>query len=580
MNRRTAEILVVTVVLLLFSFGVFFRERSWNFHSVRQNEQLVLISNQLDSALLLLRIQDSSSFQCDADVLNGNLNQSMISTQMTHALTRRSFDVDSLFLFSKNIIPSPTRYLLNFTGIVLIALFTFIKLFEIYFGHVGVFHEEKCGMSHDGNVLFTDFIRRWTPVSSVVLFQVILVVAIVAWLGVLSAGPVVVLSLQAVWCWLWASWISHVCCNAIRLRKYLPTSREHWIKEMKTSAWWLWVFPRLIGVDSLELAIVLAVRVVVLVWLLWPFRYFYFYKESFTAGSHVTDIFLLNMLVHSSFLMVFLGSSSMRLFGSPQWLKTSDWVRYAFPLANCTPRFFTQVVVGALVSVVVCALRCLWFAFYGGGGWWGACMTWMFLHSQIICPMVNLAILSSSVTRDRLLLDREGFVGGFVSNLQQRILALRRHQGDDAQSVSVKTTANITSLANSLFDAFVDRTMRNYALGAGEVNYQNFDSRQKEKKEKEANTIAVEDTSLEDLRSAFDEVNTEFMVAHECLDEVVREVLRSRGLSDEQVLAAIELGSESQEHEDLDGIAFLPPGVQDLDTMKEVLSRLLGARVV
>jgi hypothetical protein len=279
--------------------------------------------------------------------------------------------------------------------------------------------------------------------------------------------------------------------------------------------------------------------------------------------------------------MMWLASIPIVIFASPIFLRNTLLGKYV-------PLF--AIFVG--VSSAIGLFRCIWFTMISRKcSWYSAGVAWMFIHAHIICPLCNLSLISTMTTRYRFIQrTQQPFVASFVATLMSKVAEAAGNDNANATAEDVQVDPNHVQLAESLYAALVDYTIRNYALGAGLITYATSEDRRVDKdKEKDKET----DFYLQELELAFEHTKAEFALTHVQLEAVVKELLEEQQQqqrlptatatttegTDEGCAnpASPPLQQQQQQQQQQDPV--LPEGVRDYETLKTCLSRLLGARL-
>lgn len=336
MDRNRLVLVGVIVVIAIICFA---REWSWRSHTQILQENISSLTSKLDAVTLRLEIEEQSKFTCKSD----DHNATMVNVD--------SFSSDKLIPV-KPILPA--KVLVDSSGFVQVALTILAKLCEVKYMHNDIYDESKY-TNYDGNRRFLSFISRTTPVSTLITFTLMYVLAWFAWFGLISRSSYSYFSLKFVICWAWGGSISQVINNTMKIIRYLPKSQMDWYNSLKSPSWWIWIVSRVAGADDWERGITSAIRFVAKFLIIWPCRYFFFHKSS-CKNEVSTDIFLTNMLIQASFLIMWVSSVHLLLFGSPGWVRKWKSLGSFFPLlrdsakVHVTPSLVSMPTSRALAS--------------------------------------------------------------------------------------------------------------------------------------------------------------------------------------------------------------------------------------
>lgn len=164
---------------------------------------------------------------------------------------------------------------------------------------------------------------------------------------------------------------------------------------------------------------------------------------------------------------------AIKVFGSPQFLRIPQltastakpqqnlhkYLKYINPflMDSANSQLFVLIL---MANSLLAVIRVIWFICVGGVGYWGTCVLLCVCLTHILLPLTNLALISTHVTRTRLIpLERERFVHQFASAIATAVEGEQKLAGAHTQSAEqkLKDEQYYTDLAESIFDALVDR---------------------------------------------------------------------------------------------------------------------------
>jgi len=224
------------------------------------------------------------------------------------------------------------------------------------------------------------FATRRFPISSMIfLLGPLFVVAILSWWNLLDRSEWVGRLLQSVLLWAWCMPLSLFIYNGACLLRYLPRTLNEWSCNARSVQWWGWVAVKLLfGSTDEKYVWFTIVWYVSTSWVVWPFRYFYYYRSSaFAANLDTADVFVLNMILHLALLIGWLLCLHILAFGVSKpisrWrVLTNSWPYITLFVAVCS---------------VVCILRVVWFLFTNWVSLWGAWVILGFTHAHVVIAL-------------------------------------------------------------------------------------------------------------------------------------------------------------------------------------------------
>lgn len=151
--------------------------------------------------------------------------------------------------------------------------------------------------------------------------------------------------------------ISVVIYNIAALSKYLPNSSHAWSSSVKTPSWWLWMLGKVLcGTSDMFSACFTLLWYLSTVWVLWPFRYFFYYRGTmFSADLVAADVFVLNMIQHFSLLVGWLFYLHIVTFGISKAVNKNT---------SLLVKYWPYITLGVGASSVICILRVIWFLLF------------------------------------------------------------------------------------------------------------------------------------------------------------------------------------------------------------------------
>lgn len=474
------------LLVLLFFLS---REWSWRSYRHRQNERIRELDSEIEHALLRLHIADTLAAEnsCYA-IEETNNNSSILSTKKPIAemslmefeelvTTRREKaynEFKSKGALNKMIVLRP--HILDMSGLTQTALLVIMGLVEIHYGHSIIYSEKMEDLlgndvNFQGNRVYRRFISHRLPLSGFAVHALIWIAGLGTWLGIVDRSSYVFFALRLLLHWVIAAKAVFWFANVIVLKKYLPSIYN--LDELKLKLfdykWWLWLIGKIIAPDGVWTF----VRLVLSLYLAMPVRYFYYFCSTchLNTAASIEDIasswFLVNIILHISALVWWTCILRLNAFGTPIWfrlLKTDNLkVLLGMGILN-------------VISGVFCLFRVLYFAYYANCSWWGSLMALIFFHIFILEIGESLPHMLSLIGKYGIYeKEQEIFVSSFVSHVTKTT------EGGAATGIEV-SEADVRQaevFANRLYSAVIDKTMRNYILGVGDITYSTQDSRGK-----------------------------------------------------------------------------------------------------
>lgn len=516
MNLKELSIVYFIVSAIVF-VGFIVREVRWNASLSNSEDKYSRLLKDYEALMWRLQINEESCFKNDLVLTE----QSSIDTNNNNeSVVHHSNSKVQVFLevswFDRN-------------DFILYLLTIATKLGEIYFSHPSIYPESRTMGNFSGNRLFRKFVVAYFPVSNFFVSLVLLLWGCLAWLTICSQERFVQFSLKFLLCWVMGSVGAVMISSIVRLRKYLPHTWSDWQAEMTKVHWWAWFLLRLFGLDSPQgFSFSSLIHSLLTLWCIWPFRYFYFYQHLDKLPSQ-QYLFLTNMVLHTVFLQLWISAVQICVFGTPKWQVPENYLTANMKvLLGTVPNLLYLAIVPIIGLAVVCGFRILWFSFYGGCSWYGALVSWMFLHAHIILIITSNPCSSVLILKNRIKSEqKEAFVNGFIESFRSHSKETENDNNADPYNnpnpITEEMELVVRELASDLFTALLHKTARNYILGGSDINYVSYDER-KDTYKPEIEGDPEFDPKLSDFKLAFEETKNEFSELHTQFESTLREL--------------------------------------------------------
>jgi len=391
---------------------------------------------------------------------------------------------DEVFSFA---VTSPVKLISSSHMWLAVVLVLMIQLYEIF-----LFHAKRMQIVHRVSQRWNSesvwanlperikfryslFATRRFPLSTMILsFGPLLVTSSAAWMGILDRENWTGRILQMLLLWSSCMPVTLLMYNTTCLIKYLPCTTNEWLRCVKVPSWWCWVFAKILfGGPDPHCILFTGLWYVTTTWVVWPFRYFFYYRATTLAASQQTaDVFVINMVWHLALLVGWFFYLHNLAFG------VCTWVSNRFP-----SQFWAQISLAVALSSVLCIIRVFWFLFTNLFvlGFWGSWVVLGFLHVHIFALFGYLpiftALLQKKNTSDHL---RESFVKSYTSS-QLKIA----NDNDDGKLTSV-TAEKLNSDADAFFDKLLDATCTRFAFQEKSDDKEQKPEQQDSNKDKDA----------------------------------------------------------------------------------------------
>lgn len=458
-TSRALRMLAVPVgafaVFILSLTGL--REWSWRHHRTSVQSKISILENDLDATIQRLQADEHT---CSPGVHTGHLpfGGGYLQLERNGKVSDTDDGIDKLkfadvasketFDFASPTGSQPSNGTeFTYFNVLLLTFFTAIKVHEMKRVHLGIYSNNKCYSSFEGNRKFQSFAAHWTPFYGLLMSKVLCIASVLAWFGVFNRATFVTSALKAIVCWHYAIPISQYVNNAYGIVLYLLRTRAQLQKNVSDGSWWLWLVSKTFGCERPEMLIAEFIRLALMCYFAWPYRYYLLYRSNCTGNADAVDIFIVNMIMQVSLLMTWLHSLQIVLTGSPKCLRN----HWTLPTLRDTPLFTTASVIMVAVSMAICCLRVLWFVWTSGCTWYGAAVAWVFFHPHIMLPIMNLSLISTALNRHKFIaIEGEHFVSTLMADYRKRQddEILHREAGEDIDSPSRKPVEVATAVSD------------------------------------------------------------------------------------------------------------------------------------
>jgi len=302
---------------------------------------------------------------------------------------------------------------------------------------------------------YSMFAMRRFPISTLILcIGPLFILSSLAWLGLLDRRVWVERLLRLLILWVACMPISLGISNVVGIVKYLPASMNDLKTSAKNLSWWGWLCLKLVFGSPDHHNILHSIWwYVTLSWALWPYRYFFFYRNVVFTGDKQksADIFILNMIIHASLLLGTLFYVHIVAFGSSKWIARNLYLN-RWPIAT-----FSVAVLSA-----ICVLRVLWFLCtrFFSMSWWGSWTVLAFSNLHILALFGYLPVTAALLQRDNSVLFLQGPFCVKYQELYGKEVKSKVKEGD----VPAAETPNLTAEANTVFQELLDVTCERFVF--------------------------------------------------------------------------------------------------------------------
>jgi len=301
---------------------------------------------------------------------------------------------------------------------------------------------------------YSMFAMRRFPISTLILcVGPLFIFSSLAWLGLLDRRVWVERLLRLMILWIACMPFSLGISNVVGIVKYLPASMNDLKTSARNSSWWGWLGLKLVfGSPDYHNVLHSIWWYVTLSWAVWPYRYFFFYRYAVFTGDKQksADIFILNMIIHTSLLLGTLFYVHIVAFGSSKWIARNLYLN-RWPIAT-----FCVAVMSA-----ICVLRVLWFlcTCFFSMSWWGSWTVLAFINLHILALFGYLPVTTALLQRDNSVLFLQG-----PFSIKYQELYVKEVKSKEKEDVPSSDAPNLTAEANQVFQELLDVTCERFVF--------------------------------------------------------------------------------------------------------------------
>lgn len=378
-------------------------------------------------------------------------------------------------------------------SIVQILIYIFILLFEVHSIHRILFDD----IDSDDKLIPPDisfklkvYIGHRFPVISIIFNSTIFLIAFISWLGLgLDRTNISRFLVKLILLWSTSLMITPIINNLYRISFYFPTTFSDWIKRCSEFQFWYWFISKTICQNDLFQFFQLFCCCCISIAYSWPYRYLFYYDEIVYENGNSLDVFVLNMIMHSSLAWIWVNILFIYLIGSPICLRKISILKSIG--ADSTVAVFTAVLI---LSLVIFLIRLLWFIFITQG-----CKTWYSCWITVSFVFVYLGIFVNGALLLSAFMRRSDFIKNnqseFIKHFSEKLLGEKTTDTLNENINSIEDfDPSIASL--EIFTFAVDRSMLVLL----------FDTKDHDKNHSNPDSNAEEPTEEDVIKSLFEEI--------------------------------------------------------------------------
>jgi hypothetical protein len=417
----------------------FYREWTWKSW---QNQQLHKLS-QVEEQVLALKLQHKAeveSFSLLLDQLAQDDKAVLQQCNTTALLKNLSFTFGNVLENSK-VEPSSINDYSVFSWKMLwfVTIFSASIWYELYgiYGvtDINISTDETYNKELDSQI--RSFLIRHHPLLASMFLFICYLFSWLGWFGLISNTWIVKNIMMWIFAFILSSWAIFAGLNIRQIWKYLPKNVADMKNRCSDLEWWGWFLSRLCGFHDTKSATIAVGWLVSLVWVYWPYRYFYNYVEVCCGSKEQVYIFLINNVAHLAVLvgicyyfyaMLLILPSLNDLHSHPQEQPTfigrivmKCLLKYLRPLLKygMHEQKIGVIVFISVINSVFCFLRLLYFLLFGNLTLYAWLVSWMFFHAHIMFSILGLQAINVLMQQIKVdLVCKEPFVSKFVSSQQ------------------------------------------------------------------------------------------------------------------------------------------------------------------
>ena len=533
-------------LLLLF----FYRERSWNHHSI-------LLHNRIDELETLNNNHNNdnniNNFKQIKQTTNANIEESCGISGNKDCITKlniKNNDNQSNSITNKlsNIkdrhIKHNTKYILyDKSGVCIFFFIISLKLYEVYYLHQSMSTTAPAtstnptsNLTYETKLRYHSFILLWYPIITTYIYVMLLYLAILAWFGYINRTHFINQSYKFIVNYLITTPIVNILINIKRLNRYLPSTLQQWYTSMKSISWWMWLVSRILGVYNMQQCILYITRILVILLLIWPYRYYFYYRDSClinnsgTSHTYTTNsnsntnihenislqIFLINMIIHISYLHAWLAAIHIYTLGIQlPTLPTISTTIKNLPFYNKISRVLSPILVvlnpflyansnnimkfsillSQFTMFILCIIRILYNSIYNYCTWYGIFISLLYILVYIYIGLSNIAVISTYIYIEEF---HKVYKNIFIYTFINQIKNIYSNNTTNSTSTNTNSTTNSTTtntiiytekeeqqllyFTNQLYTILMNITIQHYILDIGYITYYTIDTRTEDHK--------------------------------------------------------------------------------------------------
>lgn len=462
---KAGQLVFLFVVLLWL-----YREWSWSSWGNQRRDEITNLHEQVfalklqhkaevDSFAILLEQLSSEDktmlLQCNTTDILKNL-----STSVGQAVGNKSI---SSFQASDSI---GTYSVFSWKMFFLIAGFCAFIMYELD-GIYGITEavntaDETYNKELDSHI--RSFLIRHHPLLSCLFFVIWYLFSWLGWLGLVNNVSLVNNAMMSLFGMIVSTIIIFAGTNIRQIWKYLPKTMENMKNRCSDLEWWGWFLSRLFGFHDMKSATTSLCWMICLIWVYWPYRYFYGYVDVCCGNKEQVYSFLMNNISHLAImvcicyyfyglLMILPSLNEMHanpedqptLFGR---LVMKVLLRYLRPmlLYGVDERMIGILVFISVINSLLCFLRLLYFLVMGNLTIYAWLVAWMFFHAHLMFSLIGVQVLNILMQQLKVeVLCKNSFISRFVAS-QSHIDADEDGNGDREK------------YAKQLFDTYLSKS--------------------------------------------------------------------------------------------------------------------------
>lgn len=254
-----------------------------------------------------------------------------------------------------------------------------IEMNYIHESYLSSIKDERQVISSDVYMKLYAFIMNRLSIVNLIFFTIICASSVLAWFSIIDPSAYIYTTIKMLLIWSASFPIAYIINNAIKIYPYLPNTQDKY----RESSVWLWIISKLLAIDNSYYCLQGISNIILNVVYVWPYRYIFYYSNVSFDDETTLINFTVNMLLHSSFVWIWLCLTTSLVFNTRDSLIRS----YFDKKVNSSG---TPIIIFTCFQAFLCIsyiIRIFLFVF-----WSWQCLTWY--SYLIVLSLLNIYILA------------------------------------------------------------------------------------------------------------------------------------------------------------------------------------------